>query len=176
MIELHARAAPTTANYVLELVSTGRYDGACFYRTSRLGDDGREPLIQGGPLAARFVESPAAPLPAPDIDLLDVLESTSRTGLLHRAGTVSLGRDLFATGHVLPELFICLDDYHDLDEGGRTEPDAHGFPAFGTVADGLDVVAAIARQPAKGRALHPRLEGEALTEPVVIRSARRLEG
>ena len=149
-------------------MSAGAYDGAVFYRSSCLGDPTRQALIQGGPLAASFIETSHR---APTIDMLEVLESTTDTGLRHLAGTVSLGRDLFSTGHVLAELFICLDDYPDLDAGGRTEADALGFPAFGTVIEGLDVVAAIAAGEKSGASRHPRLEGEVLTTPVSITTA-----
>ena len=165
VITVHTAAAPQTTQYVRELAEAGRFDGAAFYRSTNFGADSRRPLIQGGPLAPLFTGS-GAPIPA--VDLLEAVESTSATGLAHVRGTVSLARDLFSTGHVLPELFICLDDYPELDAGGRTEPDILGFPAFGSVTTGLDVVASIAAMETNGASAVERLAGEVLTKPVSI--------
>ncbi len=93
---------------------------------------------------------------------------TDDTGLRHENGTVSFARDLDGTGHVLPELFICLDDYPELDAGGRSEPDECGFPAFGTVVAGHDVVASIGALDTDGVSPFERLRGEILTHPVGI--------
>ena len=68
-------------------------------------------------------------------------------------------------------MFICLDDYPELDAGGRTEPDAKRFPAFGRVFSGLDLVAAIAAGETAGVSKVPRLAGEVLTVPVRINTA-----
>ncbi|MFK8023485.1 MAG: peptidylprolyl isomerase, partial [Ilumatobacter sp.] len=139
-----------------------------FYRSTSLSQPGRQPLIQGGPLAPLFtgIGSDVA-----HIALLEHVDTTWATGLRHRRGTVSLARDLMSTGHVLPELFICLDDYPELDAGGRTEPDDLGFPAFGRVVAGLDVVEAIAARATDGSSPFERLAGEILTDPVRILAA-----
>jgi peptidyl-prolyl cis-trans isomerase A (cyclophilin A) len=169
-IEVHTSVAPQTARYVLDLVDAGCFHGATFYRSTHFGIAGRRPLIQGGPLAPLFTGSGAT---IPEVELLDTVETTSLTGLRHRRGTVSLARDLLSTGHVLPELFICLDDYPELDAGGRSEPDSQGFPAFARVVDGLDVVESIAAQATDGASPVSRLVGEVLTSPVPILSATR---
>jgi peptidyl-prolyl cis-trans isomerase A (cyclophilin A) len=127
VIAVDSTGAPETARYVRNLVDTGCFDGATFYRSTNFGIDGRLPLIQGGPLAPLFTGSGDM---IPKVEMFDVVEPTTSTGLAHVRGTVSLARDLVSTGHVLPELFICLDASPELDAGGRTEPDSHGFPAF----------------------------------------------
>lgn len=167
-IEIDQSRAPRTAEFVRGLVEIGHFDGSAFYRSTTLANDARQPLIQGGPLAPRFTGTNA---PVPRVDLLDAVETTDQTGLTHGCGTVSLARDLFATGHVLPELFICLDDYPELNQGGRSEPDEQGFPAFGSVTSGLDVVRAIARRERCGASPIEHLDGEILTEPVTILTA-----
>lgn len=167
-IELFDSIAPQTTRYVRELVEAGYLNGSSFYRSTTLGVDGRDPLIQGGPLAPMFTGSGAA---TPRIDLLEQIESTNQTSLTHRRGTVSLARDLIATGHALPELFICLGEYPELDAGGRTEPDELGFPAFGMVTSGVDVVASIASRPCGGDSPVASLTGQILTDPVSITSA-----
>lgn len=165
VVAVHVDRAPITAAYVRHLVEAGRYADASFYRTTTLGRPDRRPLIQGGPLAPRITGSSRT---SPDIPMLESIETTDTTGLRHEAGTVSLARDLARTGHVLPELFICLDDYPELDAGGRLEPDARGFPAFGTVTSGLEVVAAIAAREAHGTTRIELLRGQVLTQPVPI--------
>jgi len=167
-IDVHDAAAPLTARYVRRLVDAGHFDGAAFYRSTTLGAEGRDRLIQGGPLAPLFMGSDTA---IPHLVLLETVESTTLTGLAHRRGTVSLARDLVTTGHVLPEIFVCLDDYPELDAGGRTDPDAAGFPAFGVVTGGLEVVAAIAAGETAGDSPVERLVGEILTDPIPIASA-----
>lgn len=167
-IEVHETRAPQTARFVRQLVEAGHFDGAAFYRSTTLGVDGRHGLIQGGPLAPLFT---ATADPIPDIEMLDSIESTHQTGLGHRCGTVSLARDLIASGRVLPEVFICLDDYPELDFGGRSEPDGQGFPAFGVVTAGLDVVTAIATQERSSASPIELLTGEILNEPVRIVNA-----
>ena len=165
VVAAHVDRAPITSAYVQQLVDAGRYDGASFYRTTTLGRPDRRPLIQGGPLAPVITGSSRK---SPDVPMLETIETTGTTGLRHEAGTVSLARDLGRTGHVLPELFICLDDYPELDAGGRTKPDARGFPAFGTVISGLDVVTAIAARDADGTTPIELLRGQVLTQPVPI--------
>lgn len=100
--------------------------------------------------------------------MLEDFETTTDSGLHHIAGAVSLARDLVRTGHGLPEWFICLDDYPDLDFGGPTEPDNRGFPVFGTVIEGLDIVATIAAGPTDAPTTIDRLIGEVLTNPIAI--------
>ncbi len=170
VITVHATAAPTAAAYVLGLLDAGVYDGTSFYRTTRLGSDSREPLIQGGPLAPFLTGATTEP---PTLAMLEDFEPTTSTGLAHVQGIVSLGRDLPATGHVIPDLFVCLDAYPELDVDGRTEPDTRGFPAFGTVAAGLEVVVAIAERETGGANPYALLEGEILTHPVTINRASR---
>ena len=164
-VAVHADQAPITADYVRRLIDAGWYAGCTFYRSTTLGRPGRRPLIQGGPLAPFLLGSSRT---SPDIAMLETIETTDATGLGHWVGTVSLARDLTRTGHVLPELFVCLDDYPELDAGGRAEPDTHGFPAFGTVTAGIEVVAAIAERDTQGTSPIDRLRGEVLTQPVRI--------
>ncbi len=151
-------------------MSNRAYDGSSFYRSTSLGVPNGPRLVQGGPLARWF--APEAPAQAPEskrLDLLPEFETTTDTGLRHTTGTLSMARDLLETGHVIPELFVCLGSFPELDAGGRTEPDERGFPAFGRVTDGLDLLEDIARRPTDGRSRIDRLEGEILSEPVRIR-------
>ncbi|MEO7125301.1 MAG: peptidylprolyl isomerase, partial [Nakamurella sp.] len=168
VIALHEEVAPKTVQYVRSFVGAGLYADAGFYRSTRFGVAGRLPLLQGGPLSA-FAAEGAGAFSAEQ--MLDTVEPTSVTGLADVRGTVSLARDIFETGHVAPEPFICLDNYPELDEGGRTEPDTLGFPASGSVTADLEVVAAIAAMEKGGVDTVGRFVGEFLTEPVAINRA-----
>ncbi len=164
-VRVDARRTPLTVAYVRQLIESGAYDGAAFYRTTKLGNDARRSLIQGGLLTPVFTGSGD---PIPSFDALETVESTDASGYRHERGTVSLARDLFSSGNVLPELFVCLDDYPDLDRGGRTEPDDLGFPAFGSVVEGLEVADAIGGAEAEGVSRIEHLAGELLSSPVAI--------
>ena len=59
------------------------------------------------------------------------------------------------------------------DVDGRTEPDTLGFPAFGKVVEGMDVVEKIAAQPTEGISKEEAVKGQILTKPVTIEEASR---
>jgi peptidyl-prolyl cis-trans isomerase A (cyclophilin A) len=92
------------------------------------------------------------------------LERTSLTGLRHTDGCVSMARA--EPDSATSDFFVCIGDQPSLDFGGRRNPDGQGFAAFGRVVRGMDVVRKIQRAPA---------EGQQLTPPVKILSARRLK-
>ena len=173
-VEIFSSRAPRSAAYFLDLVAQRVYDGSCFYRSTTLGAADGPRLLQGGPLAGLFTpEGPAASVAAKRMDLLADFETTEESGLQHAAGTISLARDLSNTGHAIPEFFICLGPFPELDTGGRSEPDTRGFPAFGRVTSGLELVADIAHRATQGRSRIARLEGEVLSQPVrILRVAR----
>ena len=168
-VDVFAQTAPRTSSYFLGLVSDGAYDGSTLYRSTTLGVENGPRLVQGGPLARVF--APGGPVvgPAPKrFDLLPDFETTADTGLRHTAGTLSLARDLASTGHAIPEFFVCLGDFPQLDAGGRSEPDERGFPAFGQVTRGLALVEDIAGRATGGSSSIERLEGEVLSSQVRI--------
>lgn len=131
-IQALADRASASAEYFLQDVRSGVFDGSSFFRIVTLANQDAEPhrrieVIQGG-------------LKHPATDLPQVIphETTAMTGLRHLKGTVSLAR--FAPGAVYHSFFICLRDEPSLDFGGARHPDGQGFAAFGRVAEGFDVV------------------------------------
>jgi peptidyl-prolyl cis-trans isomerase A (cyclophilin A) len=82
-------------------------------------------------------------------------ETTDKTGLLHKDGTISMAR--LAPGSADSEFFICVGDQPELDFGGKRNPDGQGFAAFGRVVEGLDVVHKIQQQPDEGQMLKQRV-------------------
>lgn len=174
VIDVLETSAPRTASYFLALLDSGVYEGATFYRATDLGVPGGPKLIQGGMLAERLTSAPASTPRRPRPPVLEDIETTMETGLSHQRGTLSLARDLLGSGSALPDFFICLGRFPQLDFGGRREPDERGFPAFGSVIAGLDVVAAIAASATDGATPIAMLQGQILTEAVTItRAARR---
>ena len=161
VLELFADKAPvTTANY-LKYVDRGLYDGASFYRASKppgatANDYG---LLQGG-----LQNDPKKVLPP------IAHEPTSRTGLSHVDGTISMGRH--APGTAQADWFIVLGDQAYLDADPK-DPKNPGFAAFGRVVEGLDVAQKILGRPVDANAGTGAMKGEMLRKPVRIQKARR---
>ena len=148
-IEVFMDRAPVTAANFLRYIRENRFRGATFYRTVTMSNqpdkDVLIEVIQGG-----LAEDPDG-LALPPIGH----ETTDRTGILHRDGTVSMAR--LAPGTAGSEFFICIGDQPELDYGGRRNPDGQGFAAFGRVNDGMEVVLKIQMQPADGQFLNQRI-------------------
>jgi len=157
VIEVDTSRAPATAANFLRYVDEGFYNGGRFHRTVRMsnqpGQAVKIEVIQAGADPSR--ESRGFPPIA--------LERTSKTGLRHVNGAVSMARD--GPDTATSDFFVCIGDQPSLDQGGKRNPDGQGFGAFGRVVEGMDVVRAIQGSAA---------DGQHLTPPVPIRSARRL--
>jgi peptidyl-prolyl cis-trans isomerase A (cyclophilin A) len=157
-LELFADKAPiTTANF-LKYVDRKLYDGATFYRASKpkgqtTNDYG---TIQGG-----LQNDPKKVLPP------IAHESTTKTGLRHTDGTISMGRH--APGSAQADWFICIGDMSYLD----ATPKDPGFAAFGRVVDGMDVAKTILGLPVDPNAGVGAMKGEMLVKPLRISSIRR---
>lgn len=91
------------------------------------------------------------------------LERTRDSGLRHVEGAISMARSDVNSAQA--DFFICISDQHELDFGGRRNPDGQGFAVFGRVVEGMDVVRKIHQSPANG---------EKLTPPIRIQRAVRL--
>jgi peptidyl-prolyl cis-trans isomerase A (cyclophilin A) len=165
VLALEARRAPiTTANFLL-YVDAGKLDGANFWRAMRSGPEAG--FIQGAALGFKF----------PPIKH----EPTSKTGLSHTDGTISMAR--FAVGTASNQFTISVGDMSYMDAkpagtasvGDAQGEDSQGYAAFGKVISGMAVVKAIlngriARQKKKGG-----WDGQMLEKPVIIISAKRLK-
>ena len=159
-VELEIRRAPLTATNFLRYVDTGRYNGGYFYRAAR---------TPGHPTDGTIVGSPSPKLqPFPPI----AHESTTMTGLRHRAGTISLGR--FAPGSARGDFFICASAEPYLDAHPGAKGDNLGFAAFGQVVDGMSVVHTILAQPTSQKAPFPEQRGEWLKPRIPILSMKRV--
>lgn len=149
-IEIYTDKAPLTAANFLRYVDEKCYDGACFYRIVTMDNqpdnDIKIEVIQGGILTDPESTS-FEPIPH---------ETTEKTGILHKHGVISMAR--LEPGTASSEFFICVHDQPELDFGGRRNPDGQGFAAFGKVIQGMEVVLAIHRQPAKTQYLEKKIK------------------
>jgi peptidyl-prolyl cis-trans isomerase A (cyclophilin A) len=149
-LEVFEREAPVTAANFLRYVREGRYKDASFYRAVRMNNQPDKPIkievIQGG----LGDDEAGRALPA------IAHETTAKTGILHKDGTVSMARA--EPGTASSEIFISIGDQPELDFGGRRNPDGQGFAAFGRVISGMDVVRRIQAQPADGQWLNPKIK------------------
>jgi peptidyl-prolyl cis-trans isomerase A (cyclophilin A) len=160
VVELEAAKAPlTTANF-LRYVDAQAYDGGTFFRAAR---------TQGVEKDGTIVAAPDAKVrPFPPIRH----ESTTKTGLRHLNGTISLGR--FAPGTATNNFFICVGDQPYLDAHPGEPGDNLGYAAFGQVVEGMSVVEKILSLPTNGKTRFAEQAGQWLKPPVPIRTMRRI--
>src|SRR5210317_703305 len=175
VIEVYEDRAPKNAAYFLEFVASGAYDGGSFYRAggSVSASAKSSRIIQGGFLWNAASGEFSLEHGGARVKTLPTFDTTDDSGIKHVYGTVSLARDILASGDGIPEFFICTGDSPVFDVDGRTEPDTRGFPAFGKVIEGMDVVEKIAAQTTDGMSKTEAVKGQILTEPVPIEKAYR---
>ena len=163
LIDLYRDKAPLSVANFLRYVDQKLYDGAQFYRASRpaKGADGSWGSIQGGLLNKGV--APLKPIPH---------ESTTRTGLSHLNGTISLTRN--GPGTATSDFFIVLGDQTGYDADPTGKGDKAGFAAFGRVVDGIDLVKKINLSRRSSTAGVGYLKGEMLAPVIMIQSVRRV--
>ncbi len=151
-IEVDTVRAPATAAAFLRYVDEDRYATASFYRVRREEAELMRPgtaIVQGG-LWRGDTTQMLPPVP---------FEPTSRTGLVHTTGTVSLAR-FGDVGSGRSEFFIVIGDQPHLDDRGDGQP---GYAAFGRVVEGMELVRAIRDLPVRD---------ERLPRPIPFRAVR----
>ncbi len=157
-LALDARRAPkTVANFML-YVDDGRLEGTEFYRTARRASDPKLGFVQGGIGTDARRILPALPL-----------EPTSRTGIRHLDGAISMAHGAdpnSANGN----FSIMVGDNPSLD----ARPNTPGFAAFGKVIAGMDVVHRMLAMPSGGG--RGVMRGQMILKPVRIIRAERLDG
>jgi peptidyl-prolyl cis-trans isomerase A (cyclophilin A) len=129
-VELYPEKAPITVANFLKYVDAHLYDNTSFFRSvtlkNQLKDSVKIEVIQGGEVDSTKV---FAAIP---------LERTSKTGVLHTNGVISMARD--TPDSATCSFFICINDQPSLDFGGKRNKDGQGFAAFGKVSKGMNVV------------------------------------
>ena len=157
-IELDMVHAPITAGNFLKYVEQKRFDGMTFYRAYKVPGDAPWGLIQGGTRGLSTKQLP--PIPH---------EPTSKTGLSHMTGAVSMARG--APGSAAGDFFIIIGDLRPLD---ATIQDP-GYAVFGQVVEGMDAVVKILIEPTSATQGEGAMKGQMIEKPVVISSAKKLK-
>jgi peptidyl-prolyl cis-trans isomerase A (cyclophilin A) len=157
VVALEAKRAPVSTTNFLRYVDARKFDGKTFYRAARAKSDPKRGLIQGG-IDAKIRESffPIAH------------EPTSKTGLKHVDGTLSMARN--APGSAMGDFFITIGATPSLDAKGSYV----GYAAFGHVVQGMDVVHRILAKPTWPGGRSFTTLGQSIKQPVRIVSARRM--
>lgn len=163
-IDLDVARAPITVTNFVRYVDLKKFDRVPFYRSMRLAW-GEQPngLIQAGLQAdPRLILKPIAH------------EPTSQTGILHKAGTISMAR--YAPGTAAADFSILMSDLPSLDaDPAATDPEARaGFAAFGRVVSGMDVAKKIWAAPLSPTKGEGPVKGQLLDPPIRILTARRV--
>jgi peptidyl-prolyl cis-trans isomerase A (cyclophilin A) len=156
------RAPITTANF-LHYLDLKRFDGMSFYRAVKVPGAPDFGLIQGG---VHFDPKKMFPPIAH--------EPTSKTGVLHSDGTISMARN--APGSATGDFFITIGAmaYMDADPA-KPGAEGAGYAAFGHVVEGMDVVRKILAAPVSATEGVGAMKGQMLAAPVKIIAARRVK-
>ena len=160
LLELDKDKAPITVANFLHYVDTKRYDGKTFYRVVPVPGLTDQGLVQGGmKFDPRQMFPPIAH------------EPTTKTGLSHVSGTISMGRN--APGSATSEFFIIVGDMNYMNANPSEPGDNQGYAAFGHVVSGMDAVKKILASPVSATEGPPGMKGQFLLKPAKIVTARR---
>jgi peptidyl-prolyl cis-trans isomerase A (cyclophilin A) len=154
--------APVTAGNFLAYVDRHRFDRTSFYRAARTHGTAGRGFVQGG--IRHDYTRMLAPI---------AMEPTSRTGLRHVDGTISMARTQEGAGAMGDFFIIVGGAMPDMDAGPRAGGDHQGYAAFGHVVAGMDVVRHILAAPTTPNAGRGAMRGQMIAAPVRISSARR---
>lgn len=159
LIELEVERAPVTSANFLKYVDQKRFDGISFYRALTFPGRPDLGLIQAG---QRDQKKLLPPIPH---------EPTTKTGLSHTDGTISMAR--LAPGTAAADFFIIIGNLSTLDANPAAKGDNAGFAAFGRVVEGMDVVKKILAAPVSATEGAGAMKGQMIAKPVPVETARR---
>ncbi len=154
VLELDDEKAPETVRNFVEYVQTGHYDGTIFHRVI----DGF--MIQGGGFT-KDMNQKATKAP---------IRNEASNGLRNKRGTIAMARTMVVDS-ATSQFFINLVDNDFLDFTLPT-PQGYGYAVFGRVADGMNVVDAIAKVKTGYHGPHQNVPEEAIvvTQATVLQS------
>lgn len=159
VLALDTRHAPGTCANFLAYVDDGRLDGTTFYRTSRRHNTPTTGFVQGG------IGTDARRMLG-----LVPLEPTSRTGLHHVGGAISMAR-YDRTDSATGNFSIMVGDNLSMD----ASPGSPGYAVFGHVLSGMDVVRRMLALPTRPGG-DGAFKGQMMARPIPILRAERLDG
>jgi peptidyl-prolyl cis-trans isomerase A (cyclophilin A) len=154
---LDTRRAPITANNFLRYVDAHRFDGTTFYRAARSKSVPGNGLVQGG--LDHNISKSFLPIKH---------EPTTKTGLHHVDGTLSMARN--EPGSAMADFFITLGPAPDLDARGSYL----GYAAFGHVISGMGVAKKILAKPTFPGGYDIITVGQTIRQPVKIITVKRI--
>ena len=125
-IELYPDKAPISVNNFLSYVDEKFYDGTIFHRVIKGF------MIQAGGLSEDLTEKPGKPM----------IKNEAKNGLSNQRGTIAMGR-MQGINTISCHFYINHVDNPGLDYRDET-PRGYGYPVFGKVIKGMDLVDAIA--------------------------------
>jgi peptidyl-prolyl cis-trans isomerase A (cyclophilin A) len=143
-------------------VDQKKFDGATFYRALTFPGRPDLGLVQGGAKS-----DPKRLLPP------IAHEPTTKTGLSHTEGAVSMARG--AVGSAQGDFFIIVGNLNSLDANPAAQGDNQGFAVFGRVIEGMDVVKKILAAPVSATEGVGAMKGQMIAQPIPIKSARRAQ-
>lgn len=155
VIEVDLKRAPITARNFITYAEEKRFDGTTFYRAARNRRDATKGLVQGG--IDHKVRRARVPI---------AHEPTSRTGLRHVDGTVSMARN--APGTAMGDFFVTVGPaaYLDARDGNV------GYAAFGRVVQGMPLIKRMLAMPTWPGGRSRTTMGQQIKAPVKILTAR----
>ncbi|QIG80973.1 peptidylprolyl isomerase [Stakelama tenebrarum] len=163
VLEIETDRAPVTAANFLRYVDNGRLDGTKFYRVVKV--DTHWGFVQFGVQGERGRTYPPI-----------AHEPTTRTGLTHSDGTITVARR--EPGTAQGEFVIVLGDQSgafDAHPEAEGDGDKLGNAAFGRVVEGMDVLLAIFDAPVSETAtVGGTFQGQVPEEQVTIIDAERV--
>jgi len=160
VIALDMKRAPITAGNFLAYVEQKKFDGTTFYRAARAVGNPARGFVQGG--VHRDARRSLPPIRH---------EPTTKTGIRHRDGTISMARR--EPGTAMGEFFILAGAAPAMDAKPGGGADNAGYAAFGHVVSGMPVVKRIlASRTWPGGS--GSMKGQLIREPVKIIEARRI--
>ncbi len=174
-LAIYPERAPVSANNFLAYVDGGHYTNTSLYRVTRIGEGAsRISVVQGG-RAGDAMAGPADEV-ANSYALLPPIshETTETTGIDNERGTIAYAR--FDPGTAGSEFFFNVHDNPGLNSGNTNNGrDGHGYATFGRIIRGLKVLEAIQLMPAERATSIELLQGQLLTDPVVIERVYRID-
>lgn len=159
VLELEKERAPITTGNFLRYVNAKRFDGIGFYRAVTVAPGFG--LVQAGQRDGAKLYPPIAH------------EPTTKTGLTHGDGTISMARA--APGSALADWFIMIGASPAMDANPQASGDNLGFAAFGRVVEGMEIVRQIQAAPTDPNQGEGVMKGQMIARPVKILTARVVE-
>lgn len=157
VVEVDADAAPITVRNFLRYVRSGFYDGLIFQRVIT------DVFVQGGQYDENLNERKRGLRPP--------IENEWPTGLPNARGTIAMSRQVGKPGTIQSQFFFNLADHFSLDEA---QSDGFGFPVFGKVVEGMDVLVEIGGVTTTTSPKYP--QGQVVpVEPVVMEKVTWLD-